>query len=456
MKATNLDEFAKVVGIGPLGLDDDRYQDLSAGRGGSNQLGWMRECLKAYDAGADHFAKVAFTGHRGCGKTTELYRLERDVSDRFTPLHLTADEALLGDYDYTDLFLWLVDEVVKKFEMDETPLDHGLAEDVANWFALVTKVETDTVDSEISVGADAEAGIKTGWFGLKFSVLSKLKSMVKGNTKRRKEIRETLKNKSSELIARVNLLLDNAHKVLKDHGKPANLLIVVDNLDRLKPEVSGPLFFENGEFLKRPRAHMLYTVPMASSLQAGMNIDMVFDRKFTLSIVKVHGRDNRPNNKGINALVSALAQRADLDAVFAKRADARELVKMSGGSVRDLMRLAGDAQIIAATDGKTRIDSASVKEAVKKGRITYEEILFPSATFYPILAQIYRSKSDPSHGPSTTDPEKVEHYRKFFSDLLFNASVLAYNGESTWYDVHPLVQQVESFKKALANAEAAS
>jgi len=116
-KASTLDDVPRVASLQPLPLGDRRYADLSAGRG-SDALTRLR--IKVQDAarlgdarlGYDH---IAFTGHRGCGKTTELLRLQHEVSAQFTPLHLYADEALLSDYDYTYLFLWLVDSLVGHF-----------------------------------------------------------------------------------------------------------------------------------------------------------------------------------------------------------------------------------------------------------------------------------------------------------------------------------------------------
>jgi hypothetical protein len=36
--------------------------------------------------------------------------------------------------------------------------------------------------------------------------------------------------------------------------------------------------------------------------------------------------------------------------------------------------------------------------------------------------------------------------------LLFNGSVLEYDGGETWYDVHPVVQEIEVFQEAVARA----
>src|SRR5437879_8280049 len=103
-KATKLSEVAAAVDLMPLDPGDPRYVDVAVGRGGPNELAQMRRCLLEHDARENRFAKIAFTGHRGSGKSTELLRLEHELSDAraFTPLHIYADDALLDDYDYTD------------------------------------------------------------------------------------------------------------------------------------------------------------------------------------------------------------------------------------------------------------------------------------------------------------------------------------------------------------------
>jgi hypothetical protein len=179
---------------------------------------------------------------------------------------------------------------------------------------------------------------------------------------------------------------------------------------------------------------------------------MVFESYFTLSMVKVRDRKGKDFAKGLDSLVAIVGERVDLDAIFTSRKVVRELAAMSGGSVRDLMRLVGYAQLSARVDKKDKIDSASVKRAALKLRLEFERLLVPGRTYYPLLAQIHQSKGDASEGLDT-DPEKVQKYREFFSQFLFNGSVLEYNGERMWYDVHPVIEKIEAFQKALADAQ---
>ena len=106
-KASTLQEVAGETEVQPLKQGDVRYVDLSAGRD-TRDLSRLRlkleDCVKRGD-----FAKIAFTGHRGCGKSTELYRMEHALAQEFYSVHLFVDDSLLHAMEYPDLFLWIVE-----------------------------------------------------------------------------------------------------------------------------------------------------------------------------------------------------------------------------------------------------------------------------------------------------------------------------------------------------------
>jgi len=453
-KAENLEQVAACVTLEPLVSGDPRYVDISKGRD-TKELRRLEMHLQDADASQNRYAQVAFTGHRGCGKSTELLKLEHNLSGRFTCLHLYLDDNLLRDCDYTDLTLWLVDSLVRKFAEWKMPLDTGLVDDVIGWFAEKTLEEVNSVKSELTVEAEAKGEAKAGFYWLSLKLLARVKSALVGSVERRKVIRQTLQSYSSDLLSRVNLLLDNAQQTLEKYGKTPDLLIVQDNLDRLPVEIGRRLFFDNGDLLKSLRAHVIYTVPIAMVL-APWNINRVFSHTFTMQMVKTHNRDNQPFTLGMNALVELVAQRVQVDSIFTSVEEVRYLARMSGGSVRDLMRLVDYAQLSARVDEKTRIDHASAQDAVKKIRLDFERLLIPGQVYYPLLAQVHHTKGDGLTAEPNTKPDEVRAAREFFSQLFFNGSVLEYNGDQIWYDVHPAVWEIVEFKHACQHHSSAA
>lgn len=453
--AQTLKDVAAVAELGPLEPGDWRYVDISTGRK-TPALRQLRVRLEDAAAAPDSldFVKIALTGHRGCGKSTELLRVEHDLAPSFTALHLYADEQLLADYDYTFLFLWLADQLVRHFEENlKLPLDKKLVADVVRWFATVVTEQDATMRKEVGLTAEAEAGAKFNWFGLRFGLFARLQSMIRGSHEKRIQIRRTLQRYSTDLIAKVNLLLDGAQDLLARKKRPAQLLVVVDNLDRLRFEVSEPLFFQNGDLLNQLRAHVVYTVPVSVALSP-RNIRNVFPFTYTLPMVNVHDQKNRADRAGLKSLVDMVSRRVDVGKVFQSTSVVAYLAKMSGGSVRDLVRLVGYAANSARADAKPKIDMAAAKEAVNDMRLDYERLFIPGQIYYPVLARIHQTKRDWFADADPLSPEKLSVYQGLFRDLLFNGAVLEYNGQESWYDVHPAIQEITRFREALGHGQA--
>jgi hypothetical protein len=317
--AQTLAEVARQATLEPLAPGDPRYFNLSAGQA-LRDLQLLRQYIKDQNAGDLRYALAAFSGHRGCGKTTQLLRLQEELAPRFTGIHVYADEQLLTDpdLDYPDLMLWLVDELVREFDARGHPIEAKLLADVIEWFASRTQEDVKALRAEATAEVEAEASGKTGLYFISLKMLARIKSMAQGSVERRQTIRRELQRYSADLLGRVNELLDGAARVLEHAGKAPDLLIVQDNLDRLKAEPAERLFIENSELLGRLHAHVIYTAPVAMVLSAAANTGQVLLRRYTLPTVKVQQKDGKAYKKGIDALVALVAARADLEQIFAK------------------------------------------------------------------------------------------------------------------------------------------
>ena len=113
-RAESLREVAAQTTNQPLSINDPRYVDVAEGRD-TKDLKMLYLHLR--DAGALEgtgakdrkvFTTVALAGGRGCGKTTELFRIEAKLSDKFEPLHLFVDDSSVQDKNYNPLNLQLI------------------------------------------------------------------------------------------------------------------------------------------------------------------------------------------------------------------------------------------------------------------------------------------------------------------------------------------------------------
>lgn len=439
----------------PLGPEDGRYVELSAGRA-TKELSKLEVFLRNAARTPNAFAKCAFVGGRGSGKSTYLLHLEQQLREEgvFTPVHIYLDPSLETDCDYSDLFLWMVDEIARQFKDAEHPVDDKPISDVVTWFAETTLTQSTDWKKEIGLTAQAEASSQTGIPLLaSLKLLARLKSMIVGSETSRKEIRRNVQNYANELRDRMNDFLDHARDVLKKAGKPDRLLIIQDNLDRIRPrEKAQHLFDTGGDMLMALRTDIIYTAPIALNV-APLDISRIVGHVFTMPNVKVRLRSGRPHKPGIDALIELAGKRLALDLVFENERVIRHLAEKSGGSVRDLIRLLDEAQLEAQVDGKERVDMASARAAVRKVGLNFTRLLLPGAVYYPILAEVHRTKREFSVGDGKPTEKSVGEARAFFAEMISNGAVLEYNGEDSWYDIHPALCETQPFKDACAQAQ---
>ncbi|MBM4429809.1 MAG: hypothetical protein FJ026_05590 [Chloroflexi bacterium] len=106
----------------PLEVGDARYQDFSSIRGIAVEKLIGRR-LESYADNA--YAYIALAGHRGSGKSTELYRVkEWAESHRYLTIYTMVDQELDPfDVDYPDLLLLVARLLESEFRLRKWPLD---------------------------------------------------------------------------------------------------------------------------------------------------------------------------------------------------------------------------------------------------------------------------------------------------------------------------------------------
>jgi hypothetical protein len=454
--AQTLQESAIRLDPMPLGPTDPRYVPLDLGRD-TGELRELETILRNAARTPNAFAKCAFIGARGSGKSTYLLHLEAELQQErlFTPVHIYLDPSLESDCDYADLFLWIADQIARQFQAAGHPLSDALLSRFAEWYAEKSFSDSSEWKKEIGLTTEAEAGSKTGLPGIfSLKLLARLKSMIVGSETSRREIRKRVQNYATELRGLMDDLLDHAREVLRDAGEPTRLLIVQDNLDRISPSEKARHLFEfGGDMLVNIRADIVFTAPVAMKL-ASFDVGRVFPHVVTMPNVKVRLRDGSIHQPGIDSLTRLIERRLS-SLVFEDASVARFLAEKSGGSVRDLIRLLDSAQLKAQVAGKERVDQASAEEAVRKLGLHRARLLIPESVYHPILVQIARTKAPFAlAGDATASPETVKAAREFFAELIGNGTVLEYNGNDSWYDVHPALLGVDSFQHALATDSA--
>ncbi|MBD2570401.1 P-loop NTPase fold protein [Anabaena lutea] len=385
-----------------------------------------------------NFSTILFTGHRGSGKSTELKRIQKLWEENYHVIYLEVNEETdINDANYTDLYLIVIKQVEFALRKLGLNFDKKLLNSFEKWFKEITKENEESVEKSISV--ESEASLEGGApFIAKLMV--KLLAQIKGSDKQKTTIRQTLEKDISRLKADINLLLDDAYvKLRKNYPDYKGLLIIFDNLDRIPPGVADHLFFDYAAQLQELHCTIIYTVPISVLCSPKNPLSLFNGNPHIVPMVNIYQLDRNIynldyNQPGLHAIASLVEKRVDIDAVFNSRAELLELAKASGGHVRQLMQMMRSACQTASTKKHPKILAEDIIYAVKQQQFSFER--FIPNEHYPLLAQVCLNK----------DVSKDEIGQL----MLFNTSVLEYNGDNRWNYPNPVVMQNEFFKQALA------
>ncbi|MEO0455085.1 MAG: ATP-binding protein [Cyanobacteria bacterium P01_A01_bin.114] len=439
-RANNLKEAFRSCDVGPLKDEalERYYVDLSAVRSieAISSVGKQLDFLSPGE-----FKSVLFTGHRGCGKSTELRRLQRNWEKAYRVLYLEADREIdINDAYYTDLYLVIIKQVADDMAQLGLRFDQTLLSEFENWFKEITEETEASVEKSISLSTAAEAGIEIPFIS---KLLAKLLAQLRGSHTQKKKIRATLQQDIGRLKDDMNRLLQNAFEKVQQHGYEKGYLIILDNLDLVPVAVGDRLYFDYAIQLQELKCTLIYTVPI-SVVYSDKNLNNVFGRPNVLPMVNVYQfgatvpLHPKHDQDALKRLARMIIQRIEHKAVFASDALILHLVAASGGHVRQLMQMTATACLTAATRDHQKIEAADVKYAIQQEQVNFERII-PNH-HYPLMAEICKTKQIDQN----EDGQK----------MLFNTSVLEYeSGGIRWNYINPVIKDSIHFQSALTDSD---
>ncbi|GAX42715.1 hypothetical protein NIES4075_37180 [Tolypothrix sp. NIES-4075] len=324
-----------------VGKAEDRqyYIDFSKVRGGKiiEELGRTITRLSPNEPTCQ-----LFTGHIGCGKSTELQQLKAELEQQgFHVVYFESSQSLdMADVDITDILLSVAREVSQSLEAIQINLKPRYFQTLFTELAEFLQTPIELSQAELSLG------------------FTKITAKTKDSPKLRGQLRQYLEPRTNGILEAINQeLLNPAKEKLKEKGKKG-LVVIVDNLDRvdnsLKP--SGYyqpeyLFVERGEQLNKLSCHVVYTIPLVlffSNALGRLTNRFGVDPK-ALTMVPVRCRDCSEFQEGILLLKKLIMARAFpgvsweqsqnlITQVFDSADTLERLCKVSGGHVRNLLK----------------------------------------------------------------------------------------------------------------------
>ncbi|MGK7942287.1 MAG: P-loop NTPase fold protein [Crocosphaera sp.] len=363
-----------------------------------------------------------FTGHIGCGKSTELLCLKADLEkDNFFVIYFESDQDLeVTDVDIADILLVIAKQISK-----------GLEEQSIKLYPTGFKKLLQNLGSIFNIKLEGMTLL---------AIIAEISIKVKEDKSLRQQMNQYLGPQKKELINLINTeLIKPAIAQLKEQGKQS-LVIIVDNLDRVDNTVKEfgksqqeYIFIDQAEYLQKLNCHLVYTIPLGLLFSNSYGtLTQRFKDPKVLPMIKTKLRDGSIYEPGIEKLKEMILKRVfpelsnekrqdNIRAVFQSEESLTKLCLMSGGHVRDLLILLNEW---IGEDMEFPLTDKSLGQVIKERR---------NATTRCISEEEEKMLEEVKVTQRVSDEEG---YQK----LIRSRFVFEYlDEEGSWYDVNPII-----------------
>lgn len=387
-----------------------------------------------------------FSGFRGSGKTTELFRLRAQMEKAgCVVLYANALDYLnpAEPAEISDLLMVIAGAFSDRLA-DQAGLD---LRDESFWnrithYLRTTSLHVTELTGQLEASNPAKEILGDLTAGLEVKVALKEASSF------RKRLREFLETRLTELKREVHAFVEAGVKALrKKRGEDVRVVFIFDQLEQFRGSASNEqdvirsverVFASHLDKLKLPYVHAVYTVPawLQFVLPGVIEIEVLPSFRIWKNDA-MRSRDDE-GFAAIRDLLFRRCQAEGFERLFGVGDGAREhpladkLIEASGGYFRDLLRLLRELVVRVTTQSQSLpVDEDLVKGAIQRVREHYANISVEDAEWVQHVAET-RSCSPRSASPA----EAARITRLLDLHLVFYFS----NGED-WYDAHPLVRQ---------------
>lgn len=440
-KAITINKVPRAFVGQALSMEDlDLFLETSEARGDTHVRKRILQTIEDNNYGAWH---SLFVGYRGCGKSTELNKLMQDIIDNGNE-YLVINFSVFKELDpnninYIELFIVIMEKLFDAVLKYNIKIDESYIEKIKLWDSSteVTKIK------DTHFGVDFEAGMETT-IGIPYfqKLFAKLKATAK-TTRSFKEVLTTeIEPRLADLIGNCNLLINEVRLGLVANNKK-NLLIIIEDIDKISAQSSNDLFVNHSGQLTQLNANMIFTFPISLYCSKHFaKIKPFFIDSFELPMIKVREKNGEESPIGINTIQQIVAKRMDLN-LFENLDILKQMILMSGGCLRDLFLLIKEAAEITRDYDREKISESDYKKSLNKLKNDYQRYLsdekiednfYTVQQMYDVLINLIK------YGKDDTTLMMLK--------LRETQCVLSYNGEF-WCAVHPVVKLILEDKKLL-------
>ncbi len=356
--------------------------------------------------------KFFFSGHRGCGKSTELLHLmsSPDIQMKYWPINFSIrDEADIIDLDFRDVLLAVGGRMFRDYRRGGGQLPEQLLKELNSWRGRVEE-EVRTISGrplEFEFGAAVDA----------FFANAGLKMKLEPTT--RAELRQVFERDITGLIAVINNIAAAIYS--KEKRIP---LILIDDLDKPNLEAARAIFHDRREIMMQPTCAIVYTV--SSALFYSKDFDAIRDQAYFLPNIMLHPPQklDERDQEGYETLRRFVHLRMDANLIDPPALE--DAITYSGGVFREMARIMRTAIGRARRRKAGKVEGSDVEAATTEIRNEYRRIL---------------DKEDLEILRKVNENNRLE-YNDRLTPLLQLLALLEYRNGENWCDVHPVLRKV--------------
>lgn len=357
--------------------------------------------------------KFFFSGHRGCGKSTELQHLldNSTLRKKYWPIHFSIrEETTIVDIDFRDILLAIGGKLFREYARKGGELPKQLLKELNTWKGKVEKEIVTILDGHIS---DFEVNGSIDAFFANAGVKIRLEPAT------RAVLRQVVENDITGLISIINHIstaIYTQEKLIP--------LILIDDMDKPELDRAREIFHDHREIMMQPNCAIVYTV--SSALFYSKEFDAIRDQAIFLPNINLHSPkdENDLNEEGYETFRRFVNVRMSMDLVTPSALDAA--ITYSGGVFREMARIMRTSIGKARRRKAVKLELEDIEWAATEIRNEYRRIL--SREDLKLLREIYRTK-------------RLE-YNERMHPLLQLLAILEYRTGENWCDVHPVLRKL--------------
>lgn len=351
------------------------------------------------------FRKILVIGHRGCGKSTILNKVAEELTDSFHIVSFSVPTVLnMNDVETIDILISIYLQLLNSMNDHKIPIP------------LLTKFNDmmESVKKRLNL---TETGI---------SLLKIITFKIKVETESRDILRKEFRNQVESLNRGISDCIESIRDYYNKQQKTKEVLIIIDDLEKLEVKFAEQLFFKDSHLLTLPEAKIIYTFPLETYYCEDFNTyrDQYEDQFISLVVVN----EERNQQVGIEELRKLVLKR--IDQQYITEEALTEIILMSGGLLRDLIKLMQDACKKAVLNEVSQIEIGIAEQVINEMANHYKRLFdYPN----------YQDKVEKINNES----KRNEVETKDLVYLLRYLFILEYrlNGD-LWYEVHPCLTRV--------------